>query len=74
VLARDDMQIADAQSGQKLTCRIKLLWFGQVCDVAGVDCKGRPLRNALIRSIERLRVPMTSGFASLLKPMCVSLI
>ena len=60
---------------QAVCCaQIELRRFGQMRDVAGVDRQRGLLGIAFTRAMVRVSVPSTSGLASLLKPMCVSLI
>jgi hypothetical protein len=68
------MHFADLEPRQKLAGGVELAGFGQMGDIAGVEREGGACGRALTASMVRFSVPMTSGLASLLKPIWVSLI
>ena len=74
VLARHRVHAVDLDLGKELARAAELVGLGEVTDVAGVDDERRRCGKAWMSAIARRRLPTTSGLASRLNPMCVSLI
>ena len=75
VFARRGMQLGCPQPRKQLLRQIKFVRLRQVGDVAGVNDQRRLLRPwPFTRSMAESASPLTSGLASLAKPMWVSLI
>ena len=74
VLAGNRVHFAGLQTREQLLRRVEFGGFRQMRDIAGVNDERRLFGMPFTSSMVLVSVPLTSGFASLLKPICVSLI